>query len=379
MPAEQLLRPSTWLDGAAGPREPEPPLSKSPHLLAVVAALVILAGLPGCRRRARFGTPTYGGSYQGAPAQQRGGVQWTRAAPDNAGFEVQMPVRYRMDGRNGHDDDGARTATATVVGEAQWGYFGVVSVWFEGGIVGDPVPGTVELARGIFDRGELDLEASRRLAVEGFYAREDTGADSRGAFVALRQFVGRDRVIMAVAVVPRNSREALGVAEHFMRSIRLDSRYALFPRQGTRRSGGAWTPLYVPELDFGVRLPSSPEIEGRDMQIADAAAHVTTFGSQDEWGTFRVRVITFERGVPDDAVDDVCERLRLTEEVRPVHASGFPGRVYTGDGGSRRSIARVFLTLERIYVVQATGPRARIGDAAVRAHLRDFFDSFRIL
>lgn len=354
-------------------------MRKSPHRWVLLAALVVLTGLPGCRRRARVGyaatRPTGRYAAQGYASRDA----WTRVAPPNAGFEVRMPVRFRVDGHNGHDEDGARTATASVVGETTNGYFGVFSMWWEGGIVGDPLPGTVERARTVFQRGELALESSRRLAVEGFYAREDTGADPRGAFVAVRQYVGNDRVIMAVAVVSRNDRQALEVANYFMRSIRLETRYALFADAGTRRAGGEWTPLYVPELDFGARLPSSPEIQERDMQVADARARVTTFGSQDDWGTYRVRVLSFEGPVPEGALEEVTERLRLTNEVRPVHSAGFPGRVYTGDGGDRRSIARVFRTLERIYVVQATGPRARIREPSVRTHLSNFFDSFRIL
>ena len=307
-----------------------------------------------------------------------GRVGWTTIAPSGSGVSVAFPAQPRIGTGRGQDDDGAPTTTWEIEARAPFGFFGMFVVAWEGGIVGDPLPGTTSLARSVFDRGELHLERSQRIAVEGFFGREDIGSNEQGAFVALRQFVGSDRAVMAVAVVPRNSRDALAVAERFMGSIVLDRRAALFPTGGARRAGGRWTPLYVPESDFGIRMPAAPDVRERRMRIGGAEAVVSTFGSRDEWGTYRVRVIDFPSQVPDGAFEEVCQRLHLTNDVRPVESAGFPGRVYTGDGGGRRTWARVFRTSGRIYVVQATGPRS--GNSRARSSiLHRFFESFRIL
>lgn len=291
---------------------------------------------------------------------------------------MRMPVPPRVERGGGQDEDGARRRTTTVVADARYGYFSVFIAEWEGGIVGNPLPVIAESAAEIFARAELQRDRSERIEVEGYYAREDTGTDPHGAFVAMRQFVGGDRVVVAVAIVPRRP-ELLRVAEEFMGSITLDPANALFPTQGSRHVDGSWTPLYMPEADFGVSMPSSPTAREEEIVLQGHRRAIHTFESRDSWGSYRVRVVTFGNDVPDGAYEELRGRLRFDREVRPVQASGFPGRVYTTDTGNTRSWARMFQTSGRIYVVEALGPRSSVRDRRVGQMLLRYFNSFRVL
>ena len=305
-------------------------------------------------------------------------VGWNDVSPPGSGVRFRIPGMPRVTHGSGQEEDGARRRTTTVLADARFGYFAVFVAEWEGGIVGDPLPAMARLSGDIFRETELRRERSRRLSVDGFYAREDIGTDARGAFVALREFVGGDRVVLAIAIVPR-SPDMLRMAEVFMGSITLDDANALFPTNGRRHADGSWLPIFVPEADFAVTMPSAPSVREREIPIAGEARLVRSFESSDGWGRYRVQVIGFEDHVPDEAFAEVVRELALLTEVRPVEASGFPGRVYTSDVGGTRTLARVYQTMGRIYVVEAIGPRAAIRGPGVQHNLLSYFDSFRIL
>lgn len=339
----------------------------------VITALLALAWLPACGHRAQ-----YGARYVGGRPLTPETVGWSDVAPPGTGVRFRIPGAPRVTHGGGQEDDGARRRTTTVIADARFGYFGVFVAEWEGGIVGDPLPAMDRLSGDIFRETELRRERSRRLAVDGFYAREDIGTDARGSFVALREFVGGDRVVLAIAVVGR-SRDMLRMAEGFMGSITLDDANALFPTNGRRRTDGSWLPIYVPEAAFAVTMPSAPSVREQEIPIAGASRLVRSFESSDAWGRYRVQVIGFEDHVPDEAFAEVVRQLQLVREVRPVEASGFPGRVYTSDVGDTRTLARVYQTMGRIYVVEAIGSRAAIRGPGVQRSLLSYFDSFRIL
>lgn len=339
-------------------------------LFLLATALAVAGATPGCRTRVPYGTSN---------ALTRDSVGWHSVAPAEGGVRVQMPVYPSERTGTDQDEDGARRVTTFVHGEARFGYFGLFIARWEGGLVGDPLPRVGELASEIFQRVQIRRESSRRLAVDGFYAREDVGTDGRGAFVALRQFVGDDRVIMAVAVVQRTP-DQLRIAEHFMQSIELDGAHALFPVAGARRADGEWTPVYLPEADFGITLPTAPVIREQEVTLAGHRATSQTFQSEDGWGIYRVRVVAFGGDpTPDGAFEALRQALQADHEVRPVHAGGFPGRVFTRDEGANRRWIRIYQTVGRLYVVEAVGPRASIRDRSVGHRLLAYFQSFRIL
>jgi hypothetical protein len=332
-------------------------------------AFSVLVFLPACGRRAQYGTSRPLTAYT---------VGWSDVAPPGAGVRFRIPGAARMTRGSGQEEDGARRRTTTVVTDARLGYFAVFVAEWEGGIVGDPLPAMAQLSEGIFRETELRRERSRRLSIDGFYAREDLGTDGRGSFVALREFVGGDRVVLAIAIV-RRSPDMLRVAETFMSSITLDDANALFPTNGRRHTDGSWLPVYVPEAEFAITMPSAPSLREQEIPIAGSPRLVRSFESRDAWGRYRVHVISFEDQVPDAAFREVVRQLQLVTEVRSVEASGFPGRVYTSDVGDTRTMARVYQTMGRIYVVEAMGSHAAIRGRDVQRTLLSYFDSFRIL
>jgi len=350
--------------------------------LCLLASAALAIALGGCRRRVSpGGYPTYGGRPGYAPQQPAPSMGWSRVSPDVGGVSIEVPSRQPA--RQSHTEraeDGARRYVSSVSVENRAGLFGLLVVRWEGGIVGDPLPAASELARSIFERAEIPRDSSRRVTRNGFYGREDTGSNDGGAFVRLQQFIGSDRVVLAVAIIARDSPPAQQMAERFLGSLQLDPRHALFAAPGTQRSDGGWTPLYIPESDFGIRMPAAPSVQEQELRIAARPVTVSMFQSTDDWGTYLVRVITFPQGgVPDEAFEEVRRRLNLQDRVRFVQSSGYPGWVYTTDADGRRTLARVFLTGSRIYVVTAQGPMQGLRQRPIQRRILSYFDSFRIL
>lgn len=335
-----------------------------------VCVLAIACLAPGCRSRMRYGTSR--------PLTQNT-VAWRTVSSSDGSATVLMPVRPVENTTTSQEEDGARRTATLLHGETSFGYFGLFVVRFEGGIVGNPLAGVGDVAAEVFRRVEIERRRSRRLSVDGFYAREDVGADAEGAFVALRQFVGDDRVVVAMVAVPRTP-DMLRIAERYMESIQLDPSHALFPTAGSRHSDGTWTPVYLPEADFGVELPSAPALREQTVELAGQRAGVQTFESRDAWGIYRVRVVGFGGDSPPSGAYEALRRMiHADRDIRPVHANGFPGRVYTRDDGANRHWIRMYQTVGRLYVVEAIGARASIRDRRVGQRLLSFFQSFRIL
>ncbi|GAB5540258.1 MAG: hypothetical protein RLO52_12735 [Sandaracinaceae bacterium] len=332
------------------------------------AALACLLILPSCASRQRYGwtRPVTAGT-----------VEWHDVSPRGSGVRVSMPARPIGDTDQNRAEDGARMRQTSVRAETRYGLFAVHVNQLEGGYVGDPLIAAAAFAEGIFESADLERERSQRLTVQGFYAREDLGRGENDTFVAMRQFVGADRVIIALAVVPRRSQDAMQIASRFMGSIQLDPAHALLPREGARRGDGTWTPLYIPEADFAISMPSAPAMEEAEIMLDGQRTPVWTYQTQDDWGRYRVRVVTFSTRMPDGAYAAMREQLHLQREIRPVQTNGYPGLVFTTDRGGTRAFTRLYQTASRLYVVEAIGPRA-----SMRGHARDlmaYFDSFRIL
>ena len=304
---------------------------------------------------------------------------WNQVSPVDSGVTVRMPGRPTYRNHVSQSHDGAREYSSSVLANSRMGIFGVLVVHWEGGIVGDPLPATRENARRIFEQGEIRAQDSRRLAVAGFYGREDIGVNQQGVQIVLRQYVGSDRVVLVYSAVRGVPQQRSRIAAMFQESVTLDPQYALFASAGTGRSDGQWTPLYIPESAFGVQMPVAPAVREQEMTIASTDVDVTSFESRDSWGRYAVRVVTFPDVVPGGAFEEVRGRLHLVDRIRSAESSGYPGAVYTTDRGPERTWARIFRTDGRIYVVQARGPRAAASAADGQARLRNFFNSFRIL
>ena len=349
------------------------------------AALALLAA-PACatRRRypsddMRFSSAAQRGAVQRG-AMQRGGassnLHWVHTAPPDTGVSAQFPAPPQIEASLDRDDDGARRYETTATAELPFGYFAVFVARWESGIVGNPLRTVSQVASAIFERAELTRERSRRLAVDGYYAREDFGTNEHGAHVTLRQYVGRDRVIVAVAIANPDAGE---VSSWFLDSVGLDRQNALFPTGGGRRSDGRWTPLYIPESDFAVAMPAAPSISEAEVSVDGETHTMQVFQSRDAWGLYRVRVVSFGDHVPEGGFAALRRELHFGREVRPVHSSGFPGRVFVTDVGAQRAWARMFQTAGRVYIVEAIGERRTLTDRSTADSLLRYFDSFRIL
>jgi hypothetical protein len=326
---------------------------------ALSVACVAMA-VAGCGRQ----RVEYGRSWgrQSAPPSEAYG--WTTVQPPGAGFACRMPGRPEMSGGVGRSEDGSGYQSLRSRVTLPYGTFGVIVTSFEGGVVGDPLA----LARGLADRitqiGELTDRRARRLNMPGFFGREDVGHVD-GGFVALRQFVGRDRLYVAVATV-RNDPTGLHAAELFMDSIHVDRADALLPFGDSSGLVG----LYMPEADFAVRMPPLTAQETRQLEIDGATVDAQVFESRHAGVTYRVSVVEFPDGAPDEALDEVASRLNLGQVAATAHASGFPGRAYRP---ADRGRTRAFVTEHRVYVLEARVTGQVPGDVAT------FLESFRIL
>lgn len=333
----------------------------------------------GCTSRRQYGSstaPTYG--YRGAPQgqygqarQPSGGWAWAEVRPAQTGFACRMPAQPRYNHRVGRDPDGAFYRTINARTQVPYGSFAVIVTEWEGGLVGDPLEAAASAANDIFSRERLGRRRSQTLDVPGFYGREDTGVAPNGLFVALRQFVGRNRIYVAVAIV-QSAPAPLSTAESFMSSIRLDAGDALLPTgRGTEP-----TPLFLPETDFAVRMPPVTARRTEDVSFADRT--ITSHSFFSDAGATRFRVRVFEIGnsnMEPEMGARLARQLELGDPGAPVSASGFPGTSFRRRTGAADVYARVFVTAGRIYVLEV----ATRSDDPQSTVVRNFFDSFRIL
>lgn len=336
--------------------------------LGLVVAALLVAG-PACGRRAYH--PASGPRVDESrddrarlrPAGQSG---WAAVAPPNTGFACEMPFAPRVNGEAGIDDDGARYQSVTARLDAPHGTFGVFIVQWEGGVVGDPLERAQRLADTIVERAEATDRRSARVAMPGFYAREDTGRVANGGFFALRQFIGRERLYVA-AVAVDSTPAALRSAEYFMQSIALDREDAMLPL------GDSTEPVatYLPDVDFAAVIPPIGARRSARVELDDETVDAVAFESPHPGGLYRVMVFGFAGAAPERALERVATHLSLGAPGAYLHASGFPGRGYAPP---RDEEARAFLTGRRVYVLQVVGAASL--DAARTAA---FFDSFRIL
>ncbi|MFK7984826.1 MAG: hypothetical protein AB8I08_02270 [Sandaracinaceae bacterium] len=349
----------------------------------LMASCLLVSLLPSCRSRVRW-TPNSGQPYPGTFGRPARGVaqgyspRWTDTAPPDTGVRFSMPTQPVVEARTARDEDGAQRFEVVARSESAFGFFAVFTARWEGGLVGDPLRAIADSAASIFERADLQRQNARRLSVTGYYAREDTGTNAQQAHVVLRQFVGSDRVIVALALVP-NRPPNVQIANQFLASIGLNSQHALFGQAGQRQADGSWTPVYMPESDFAISMPAAPAIIEDELVVAEASRTRRVFEARDSWGRYRVQVIRFGEWVPDEAYGELQTLLRVGRNVRPVESQGFPGRVFVADSGAERSWIRMFRTRGRVYVVEATGARDSVRDRRVGTRLNRYFNSFRIL
>lgn len=277
-----------------------------------------------------------------------------------------MPSTPRIETSSGYDDDGAAYQSVRVRADSPYGVFGMFVTQWEGGVVGDPLVIARELAESILERTDTPDRRATRVAIPGFYAREDIGHAANGSFFALRQFFGRDRIYVAVASV-RSDPTGLRAAEEFMRSIALDRRDALLPFGDSTQP----VPLYLPDVDFAVHMPPLASRRSSAIEVDGAPVDASMFESRHASGVYRVTVVSFPDHVPEQALEHVATTLSLGAADRYIDASGYPGRTFqpTGDRA-----ARAFATPNRVYVLEIIG-----ASGLAQAARDDFFGSFRIL
>ncbi len=329
--------------------------------LAIVAALAFV----GCRTRVQFPADTMRVPVAGAAAA--GPVGWADVRQPAAGFACQMPAIPQVEAVSGIAEDGASYETLRARASAPFGSFAMIVTQWEGGVVGDPLTIGRELAETVLELAETSDARARRVTMPGFYAREDTGLSPDGAFFAMRQFFGRDRIYVAIASVRRDPM-GLRAAEQFMESIALDRRDAILPVGEEVEP----VPIYLPDVDFSVTMPPLAARRAIQIDIEGAADEAWSFESRHAGGgVYRVTVIVFEDGAPEDALEHTATSLSLGSAAEYVHASGFPGRTYEPSDGHE---VRAFVTAHRVYVLEVTAAGALGADAADA-----FFGSFRIL
>lgn len=331
---------------------------------AFLLLLLLSLGM-GCRRpyNASYGGPGYAG-VSATPQATRSG--WWEVRPPNMGFACGMPAPTQIEGGVGVAEDGARYERALARVTVEYGTFTIVVNEWEGGFVGDPLAAARDLAGVVMDTPDLTGRRTQRLDIAGFYAREDVGRTQEGVFVALRQFVGRERLYVAVAAVVDDP-HGLRAAENFMSSIELDQADALLPFG----SSAALIPLYMPEEDFAVRMPPLTLRTTSQANVEGEAVDVHVFESMRPGVVYRVSVVDFRHEAPQDALAAVARQLSLGEVGAPIHASGFPGFIY--GGATRGTTTRAFLTRRRVYALQV------IASGGPPTEQASFIDSFRIL
>jgi hypothetical protein len=342
---------------------------------AVIALLATVSA--GCGpRRVQYGRPgtvvvnPRGVVVSSAQPQRGAGWAWQEVRPPTTGLACRMPVQPRFQQRVGRERDGVFYRRVDARAEVPFGNFAVLVTEWEGGIVGDALEAAASLADEIFEREGLGQRRSTRLDVPGFYGREDTGVAQNGAFVALRQFVGRSRIYVAVSIV-RSDRGGLGMAEQFMGSIRLDGADAILPMG----RGGAPLPLFLPETDFAVRMPPVTSRRTEDVTIGEDTVVSHVFFADAGQTRYRVRVFDLSHALESDFPTRLAEHLQLGVAGAAVSTSGFPGRVYQRTVETVTIESRLFVTGSRIYIIEVAAPSGRADDDATRT----FFDSFRIL
>ena len=334
----------------------------------LIVPIVIVTSLAstGCRTRVQYPSAPMQVATIG-PVGAQGPVGWADVRQPEAGFACQMPAIPRIETDSGSAEDGATFQTIRVRATAPYGTFGVVATQWEGGVVGDPLSTSRGLVEHVLELTDLPDHRARRVSMPGFYAREDTGRLADGTFFALRQFFGRERIYVAVVTV-QSDPTGLRAAEQFMQSIALDRRDALLPMG----DGVVPVPLYLPDVDFSVSMPPLASRRAAPIDIEDAGSEAWIFESRHaQRGFYRVTVVEFADGAPDDALDRIAGAFSLGAPGRYVHTSGFPGCTY--DPGAGRSV-RAFVTASRVYVLEITAADALGADATAA-----FFDSFRIL
>jgi len=332
--------------------------------------LALAIAITGCARRNAYYASNPASGYRAAPPSgstpRPNPAGWTSVRPPNVGFRCQMPAPPQQEGETGTDLDGATFQTFRTRATTPLGRFVVIVTHFEGGVVGDSIARARALADHIVELTETDDHRSARISIAGFYGREDRGHTSDGAFFAVRQFVGRNRIYVAVALTdPRPA--GLRAAEQFMGSIELDRRDAMLPFGDSPRP----VPMYLPDVDFAVTMPPLDERRTVALELANRTADAHVFVSRHPHGAYRVTVVELGGGDAEGVLQSVAGALSLGEPSGYVHASGFPGRSYAGPEGS---LARAFVTEGRVYVQQLTG-----ADALGASPAETFFTSFRIL
>lgn len=336
--------------------------------LTVVAFLVMASSVTtSCARPRRA-------EYQPGTGPHVAGQQgwaWPEVSPPGMGISCRMPAAPRHEQRTGREDDGAFYRTTTARAEVPYGSFGIIVTEWEGGLVGDPLEAASEIADNIFTEQQLTQRRSERLDIPGYYGREDTGIARNGVFVALRQFVGKRRIYVAVAIVT-HAAGPLGTAETFMSSVRLDADDTLLPLTG---SSTALLPIYMPETNFAVRMPPLASRQTEDLELEGRTVVTHSFATEVPNARLRVRVVDLARGVDEETLEQLTQVLGLGEETGPTSASGFPGIVYTRSTASVSIESRLFITASRVYVLEVAQPASQPSSAIAR----EFFESFRIL
>lgn len=337
---------------------------------AVVCLMALGAlGVLGCRTRVRYQSSaprslSSGSTSAYVPRPPTNG--WFAARPPNTGFAIELPGAPETIAETGYDEDGASFQSVSLRTATPYGQFGAIVTQWEGGVVGDPLEASRRLADRIVEITESSDRRARRVSIPGFYAREDIGHTSDGAFFALRQFVGRERLYVAVATVA-NHPTGLSAAEHFMQSIELDRRDAMLPEGGSTQP----VPLYLPDVDFAADMPPLSDRRSAEVELGDDAVDSVVFESRHPGGLYRVTVLQPRGRMPEDVLALAASTLGFGTPDAYVHASGYPGRSFRLTDEVR---TQAYLTGQRVYVVQVTGVSS-LGQPAVDA----FFDSFRIL
>ncbi|MCA9609078.1 MAG: hypothetical protein KC619_25930 [Myxococcales bacterium] len=337
---------------------------------AVVGLMVLGAfGVLGCRTRVSYASSaprSLSNGYSAATVPSPPIAGWFAARPPNTGFSIDLPGPPETVAETGYDEDGASFQSVSLRTSTPYGQFGAIVTQWEGGVVGDPLEASRRLADRIVEITESNDRRARRVSIPGFYAREDIGHTADGGFFALRQFVGRERLYVAVATVA-NDPTGLSAAEHFMQSIQLDRQDAMLPEGESTQP----VPLYLPDVDFAADMPPLSARRSAEVELGDDTVDSVVFESRHPGGLYRVTVLQPRGRMPEDVLGLAAATLGFGTADAYVHASGFPGRSFRLTDDVR---TQAYLTAQRVYVVQVTGVTS-LGAAAVDA----FFDSFRIL
>lgn len=309
---------------------------------------------------------------------------WVSVKPRGTGFACQMPRAPEVEVEEGVAFDGTPIRTTSATGAVSDAAYGAIIVETRGGFIPDLRERVKEATTGA-EKDSMTQRSERSYEQDGF-AVEELVLESaeKDAIFHIRHYLGRERIYSAFfAYAPADGRAMEPALKHFFASVQLDPQDASNPMGDGTIDFRAWSHIYARGAFFAVRLPGKARFESGRARLGENEHETTTYrvGSR-ETGQFLVRVVYVGDRPEAGSLDRVRKILEAggyqMRHEEPLTVQGYAGRhgLFRAANGDEIE-ALYFVTNTRIYVVQANSKAPVSGEQ--RAHIKTFFDSFRIL